>query len=71
MADSVCNNDAMSQKLVCLYPEVISYLHKKLLTVQAITEFDAAELRHIKSSDMTPQLYADDPVAKPCKVAEI
>lgn len=40
-------------------------------TNQAIAEFDVTVLRYMKPSNTTPLQFADDLVAKSCKVADV
>lgn len=68
---SVHNNRTRSRKLFRPYPEVVNYYLKKNATDQAIAKREAAVLRYMQPSIMTLQQYADDLVAKSCRVADV
>lgn len=59
------------QKLLRSYPEVVNYLLKKFATGAEIAEYDATILRYMHPASMTHQQFADDLIAKSCKVANI
>lgn len=70
-AVSVPNVDNRSKKFLRLYQEVAYCVLNKFVTDQAIIEFDAAILRDMQLANMMPQQYADNLVARSCKVAEV
>lgn len=65
------NEDAGSQKRLRSNPKLINYLLMKFVADQALVDFGSEVLRYIQPSDMTAQQYADDSVAKSCKVADV
>lgn len=71
IATSLRNVDNQSHKLLRLYPDVVNYLLKKFATDPAIAGFDAAILLYMQAGNMTPEQYADDVVAKSCKVTDV
>lgn len=53
-------SEPRSRKLLRCCPEDVNYLLRKYATDQAIAENDAAILRYMQPSSMTPQQFADD-----------
>lgn len=60
-----------SLKVLLSYPEVMNYLSKKYKTDLAIVRNNVATLRYVQLSNMAPQQYADDLIAKSCKVVDV
>lgn len=69
--DLVHNNATRLPERLQHYLELINYPLKKYATDQAIAEYDAVILRNMQPASMTAQQYADDLVAKLCKVADV
>lgn len=68
---SVRNNDIWSRELLRSYPEVVSYHLKKNTTDKAVAIYGRATSCNMQTANMNFQHYADDPVAKSCKVAKV
>lgn len=70
-AASVPNVDNRSQKFLQLDLKPVNFLLNKLVTFQAIPEFDAVILHYMYPAIMTMQEYSDDSDATLCKVADV
>lgn len=53
-------NKPRSRKLLRAYSEVVKYVQKKFATDYAIANYDAAILRFIQQTSVTPQKCAGD-----------